>query len=1721
VIWKYIGTSTTSGSIAKVHDGTRELLRITYGANGRPSQIQNANDLDSTNRSPGYDSSHKVTISYDTQTVPRVTSVAEGPITGQSPSTSTWTFAYFAGSVSTSATGNAHGDLPAGSTRTADGYTEITPPRQQGTGKKTVVYYDDLDHPIDTLDLLNHHSRAAYTRSDQLVWTEDQDGNPTDYDYDPVTNLLRTKTDPDPDGGGSQTRPVTSYRYDEATIGTSTSAGTALRGLHASYFPNENLSGRPTADLTDPLVDFNWGTGGPSVLGARTDNYSIRWSGLLTIPAGGEGDYTFTTISDGNTTLAIGQTTAVDGDDQQTVLADDHDHTVSSASTKPIHLEPGPHTLTLEYTETTGSAEIHLRYSCTTCSPQLADQVVPTALLSPNWQNQTSTVSPAGRLSFSHYANPVSTLPDYTEQKLADGTPVITTFTYDDYGRLTRKVSPRGNAGLTADGLGNLNGTGDLTYATTWAYYGLTETAAPPAHCSGGSATAEGGLLKSMTPSATGATQYVYDSAGREIAKTDAAGTTCTAWTSEGRKSSTTDANGHTTAYTYDPAGQVRTVTAADSTVTTTVYDESGAVKSKTDGNNHTTTYAHDAEGNRTSVTDPLSHTTTNAYDELGRKTSTTDPLNHTTSFTYDNLGRLTATTTPLGKVSATTYVALGRVTAKTDANNHATTFGYDADGNQTSVTDPLGHTSTTSYDALGRVASKTDANNHTTTFAYDADGNQVSVTDPLSHTTSYGYDAAGRKATATDPLSHTTFYAYDSAGRQVSTTNPEGETTQTAYDAVGNVVSTTDAAGKTTSFTYDAVNRQTSMTSPLAETTSYGYDSVGNKTSLTDPLGKITSYAFDAADRPTTTTVDTGSGHLNLATTLAYDNAGRLTSTTDPNSHTTSYGYDNDGRRTSVTGPDSSSTTLTYDNVGNVLTRTDDNNHTTTFTYDAADRLTSKTDPLSRVWTYQYDAVGNKTQVTDANGNATTGVSTDGITTYSYDAADRLTGIDYSDNTPDISYGYDNANRKTSITDGAGTQSYGYDDADRVTSITRSSSSFSYTYDSAGRLSTRTYPDGTATGYAYDNDSRISTVTVGSNTTGYTYDNNSRVTATAYPNGWTEQRTYDAAGRLSDIRSVKTGSANLAVATYTRDGAGNPTTIVRDGVTETYTYDNADRVTAACYGGAVSTCASGSKITYTYDKVGNRLTQTKFGTTTNYHYDGADELCWSGASTGANCTTPNGNTAYSYDNDGQQTGEGTKTFSYDLAGHLLQVADGTTTLATYTYDGNDNRLTKAGNSVTTAYRWDENNDLPMLATESQGGSTLRSYVRGDTLLSMNTGGSAYYFHHDALDTTSAITKSSGATEWTYTYDPYGMSRSSTKVDSQAPDNPTQYTGELVDSETGLYNLRARAYAPADGRFLGVDPLAQDRDRPALSSYLYANANPMVFTDPSGERICIDDDCRVWAPPAPTPTSSAPPAPPQGTDNNSGGSGNAAGGGDRSGSHPADCGSACSNDGPPPEPEDDGTRRTQGSESSDGSNWCSSASKEQCHEAENVLSECETDTQAKRELCIWKFLRALGLTQIQTAAVLGNIWWESDKRVDPSATEQKPGCVGKPAFTPGCGVGLLQWTDQQDPGREQGLLDFAGGSLGSALDIRTQLRYMWKELSNPSSLNYPLRDNGTLGKLRATYPAGSTQRAVRVAMNRATALFMNGDLSPELGSLNAREAKACRYYEHFTGKTCK
>jgi len=66
-------------------------------------------------------------------------------------------------------------------------------------------------------------------------------------------------------------------------------------------------------------------------------------------------------------------------------------------------------------------------------------------------------------------------------------------------------------------------------------------------------------------------------------------------------------------------------------------------------------------------------------------------------------------------------------------------------------------------------------------------------------------------------------------------------------------------------------------------------------------------------------------------------------------------------------------------------------------------------------------------------------------------------------------------------------------------------------------------------------------------------------------------------------------------------------------------------------------------------------------------------------------------------------------------------------------------------------------------------------------------------------------------------------------------ENSFLFTGEQLDKESENYYLRARYYSPTSSRFLTRDTYDGTAGNPITQNhYLYGNANPMMYVDPSG-----------------------------------------------------------------------------------------------------------------------------------------------------------------------------------------------------------------------------------------------------------------------------------------------
>lgn len=997
----------------------------------------------------------------------------------------------------------------------------------------------------------------------------------------------------------------------------------------------------------------------------------------------------------------------------------------------------------------------------------------------------------------------------------------VTSFTYDAKLRLTDAADARGNhTKMTYDARGNLLTRTEGALTQTWTYNANN-------------------TVDTYTDGRGAKTTYVHDAKQRLTEENGPAGEQT---------------------YTYDALGNVKTSTSPRGKVTTFDYDSKGNLTAETSPSGAKTTYTYDAAGRPLTTTDPrgqvegadpAKYTTTNAYNAAGRLEKVTDPAGNATTYEYDDNSNQTKVTDSAARVSSYKYDKFNRVTESTSPGGAVTLTEYDAVGNIKSVTEPSGGKTTYAYDVADRLASTTSPR-----------GN-IAGADPAKYTTTYGYDGNGNLTKTVDPTGALTTTEYDSLNRPTLVTDPLKRTTTTKYDGNGNVSETTDPLQKATSFTYTPADLLKTVKNPLGKITTYGYDADGNRTSVTSPLGHKLSWTYDEDGR-VETEVDArgneaGSDPAKYTTKHAYDVAGNLKQTTDPlgntrkfeynalgqqiaatnqNNEATRTEYDSLGRIRSVTAPDDGATSYTYDTAGNIKTRVDDNQHTTTYDYDAARRLKSVTDPLNRSVSYGYDADGNQETATNARGT---------VSTTKHDALGRPTKTTYSDDTPDVATVFDSVGNRKEVTDGTGTRTFTYDAANRLktASVPGQVKGFAYSYDDAGRLANRTLPHGRATTFTYDDEGNRQTAVTAGATSTYKYDPAGRLTSTQLPgsNGYTETRAFDAAGRLTDIASVK-GDTTLTGWRAVLDPAGQPKRIdsQRKSTAESqyYTYDKAGRLDTECTSPTkADTCPTEAATTkYTYDKVGNRKSRTNTKGTTTYSYDDADQLTKS--------VTGSTTTDYGYDADGNQTKAGARTYAYDANNRLsIMTASGKTWGFSYDADGNRTKRTKTG--VTLA--WDINGELPQLAAEYTSTGALYAdyqYNPYDEIESehrtVSGADAAYYYHRDLVGSITDLTTATGAPAKTYGYTS-AFGTGGPGVDTNQPNNNFGYAGQYKEpvggEDAGLadalgYNMRARTYDPAQGRFTGRDPYSPGQEQPADSSYTYTGNAPTHRYDPAG-----------------------------------------------------------------------------------------------------------------------------------------------------------------------------------------------------------------------------------------------------------------------------------------------
>jgi RHS repeat-associated protein len=505
--------------------------------------------------------------------------------------------------------------------------------------------------------------------------------------------------------------------YDGPGTGTGTDAHTIGTGE------------TPQLARLDSQVEFDWGTASPLPGAIGTDNFRVRWTGWVTVPAAG--DYYFGAVKDDGVSITIDGTNVY----KQWAYAD------QAATGTAVTLAAGrPVPITVDYWEAGAAASAKLRVKAG-ANGTLSD--VPSSWLTPD-----ADALPAGWALSADLDGDGG----YTAAERRDASVVLTDTTGGAHTWTARAdgsyAPPAGEDGvLSVDGQGRL----------------LLADADGRVYRFGASGRPESITLPGDARSPAAAALTYNDTAGSRLDRITDPVSGRALQLAYGGKGSCPSAAGFAAA----PAGMLCRVGYPDGTSTDLLYNAAGQLARIVDPGQEVTDYTYTAAGLLSGVRDPL------AADWLAADT-TRQPGGTWWQIGYTAEGRAAAVTSPSPTGAADGSGALTR--------SYSTPGG--AAGTAT-VT--VGGTvrRTVVVDASGRPTSDTDATGATATAGWAADDRPLWTADPAGRVTAYGYDHADRPTDTWGPWDAACFPTATDGTRLPTTSSCLGTVphTATGYD--------------------------------------------------------------------------------------------------------------------------------------------------------------------------------------------------------------------------------------------------------------------------------------------------------------------------------------------------------------------------------------------------------------------------------------------------------------------------------------------------------------------------------------------------------------------------------------------------------------------------------------------------------------------------------------------------------------------------------------------------------------------------------------------------------------------------------------------------------------------------------------------------------------------------------------------------------------------------
>lgn len=967
------------------------------------------------------------------------------------------------------------------------------------------------------------------------------------------------------------------------------------------------------------------------------------------------------------------------------------------------------------------------------------------------------------------------------------------------------------------------------------------------------------GLIDIFNANGVRVNRNEYDDSGRIIAHVDAEGNrTEYNFDTSTRQNIIKDRLGNIEIYSYDSKGNIESYTDKENKISRYIYDSNDNLKTEIDPLGNEFTYEYDLRDNLLSKADPYGNKVKGTYNKFGEVLTIIDVYDNAITNTYSENGLLQEIKDPYGNTKKITYKDSTLPETITNEIGDVVKYTYDDNGNPKTMTNEAGNVTTFVYDEEGNCKSKSieittfeGKEVVTILYTYDECGNVLTATDSKGKTVNYEYDSIDQLVAVVDKNNNRITYQYDMFGNLEKVIYPDNSFESFEYDVEKNNISSTDANGKTTYYDHDKMGRVTEIRYPNGLIVDYDYDVNGQVVGVIDSSGNNTTYVYDKAGRNTEII-----NALNQKTEFVYDKDKNIKKVIDAKSNVTEYQYDKLGRRDKVIFNEKIEISCVYDELSRVKEETNANGKVTKYEYDSVGNLTKVLDPLKNETNYKYNEIGKLVEEIDANGRSTK---------YEYDSVGRVIyrelplgqkeSYEYDNNGNTISkinfnnevtgYEYNSDNRIVKkILNDKSTIEYEYDNNGQLKLISDSNGMTKFEYDSVGNLKVQAEPNGekieydydvrgnitlikttnTETTYSYDILGRLDTVKDNNIEVKYEYDEVGNIKKLSRSNGTQTVYEYDDYYRLTNLINKKDSGEIISSYGYEVDNIGFRTKVTdNEGRVVNYNYDDCGKLLKE----EILESNNTQLTTYTYDSVGNRLTKLSDGQTIIYKYDENNRL------------ELEDDIKYSYDNNGnlvkKESTEEIVDYKYDLSGKLSELEKKTSNgveKETYSYNALGSRTQKATNRQVTNYLVDQNTEYSRVLEEKDDeGNLIVSYVYGHDLLAQNRSNNINFYYRDGLGSTTALTDISGNVTDTYRYDAFGNIIEKTG----STENNYLFTGEQLDSLSGQYYLRARYMDPTTGRFTSMDSyLGQIQDPTSLHKYLYANANPANYTDPSG-----------------------------------------------------------------------------------------------------------------------------------------------------------------------------------------------------------------------------------------------------------------------------------------------